>query len=171
MGLLRRTSVPADVRATLPLKGGERVLAGALGREGGWYVGTTQALLLPDVDGFRRLGWERVERAEWDRDHDVLVVVETADFGEREPRHRLAMDDPNRLLEVVFERIIASVVLKRYVGVEANRGLTVVARRSPHTDGPLAWSFVVDRGLDATSPAVREAAERGLAEARAEIGG
>ncbi len=169
MRLLRRTRVPADLAAGLALEPGERVLAWA--RSGGrWYAGTDRALLLPDGDGYRRLGWEQIERAEWDRDRAELLVVETADFGEPEPRHRVKLEDPHRLLELVRERVIASVVVRRYVPVEGRRGLTVVARRAPYRDGPLAWSFVVDRGLDATSPAVRDAAERGLAEARAEIG-
>jgi len=166
----RRTSVPPDVLGDLPLLPGERALAWAQDGQRQWYVGTDRALLLPEDGSWRRIGWERVERAEWDRDSGALVVVETAEFGTLEPTHRLRMNDPNRLLELVRERVTASVVVRRFVAVEGRRGITVVGRRVPHSDGALGWSFVVDSGLDESSPAVQAAAERALAQARAEIG-
>ncbi|MGH3384255.1 MAG: hypothetical protein ACRDO1_06730 [Nocardioidaceae bacterium] len=156
--------------ASLSLDAGERVLASATDGTGQWYVGTLRALHIADDSQSRRLPWESIERAEWDRDEEQLVVVESAEFGAPAPEHRAALVDADRLLQLVRERVTASVVVSRFVAVEGKRGITVVARRAPHTDDELTWTYVVDRGLDASSAAVATAAERGLAEARAEVG-
>ncbi|MPZ59751.1 MAG: hypothetical protein GEU93_00355 [Propionibacteriales bacterium] len=170
MSVFRRRTLPADVASSLPLEPGESVRAAAVDTEGRWYAGTTRALLIPADGAYRRLPWEGIERAEWDGDLERLVVVETADLGEVQPVHRLGLQDPTRFLQFVRERVTASVVVRYFQPVEGGRGITVVARRPPHTDTELSWSFVIDPGLDADSPAVRDAAERGLAEARSQVG-
>jgi hypothetical protein len=167
---LKRSGVPGDVLSALPLRQGESALAAAADAEGRWYVGTARALLLPDADGWRRLPWERVERAHWDRDSEHLVVVETAAFGAPEPTHRLTLSSPERLLQLIRERVTASVVVRFFEPVEGKRGIAVSGRRSPHTDEAIVWSVVVDRGLDERSVQVREAATRALAAAQAEVG-
>jgi hypothetical protein len=154
----------------LHLEPGDRVLAWATDRRSTWYAGTARALLISTADQTLRIPWERIEHAEWDADAELLVVVEVADFGTAKPVHRAALYDPERLLQLVRERITASIVLERFVPVSGRRGITVVARRAPHTDEPLTWSFVVDLALDETSAEVVAAIERGLADARAEIG-
>ncbi len=165
-----RGGVPAEVRRNLPLRPGESVLAAAGDRDGRWYVGTARALLVPEHDGWRRLPWETVERAMWDRDSDVLIVVETADFGRPEPTYRAALQEPERLLELIRERVTASIVLKVFEPVEGKRGVTVSGRRSPHSDDELTWSVLVDPGLDETSEPVRAAANRALLAAESELG-
>jgi hypothetical protein len=168
----RRThaAVPTEVTRALPLQVGESPLAGARDRSGRWYVGTAVALLLPDGDGWERLPWEQVERATWDRESEQLVVVETADFGRPEPTHRATLPDPERLLELIRERVTASIVVKLFEPVDGRRGVTVAGRRSPHSDAPVAWSVLVDPGLDADAAPVRAAAERALGAAQSEIG-
>lgn len=165
-----RDGLPAEVVRALPLQPGEHVLASAEGEPGRWYVGTALALLVPEHDGWRRLPWESIERATWDRDSERLVVVETAEFGQPEPTHRAALSSPERLLELTRERITASIVITMFEPVAGKRGVTVSGRRSPHSDADIAWSVLVDRGLDASSDEVRAAARRGLAAARSEIG-
>jgi hypothetical protein len=165
-----RAGVPADVVRRLPLEPGESVLAGAADPEKRWYVGTARALLVPERDGWRRLPWETVERATWDRESGRLLVVETADFGQPEPMHRAELADAERLLELVRERITASVVVRVFEPVEGKRGITVSARRSPHTDDELTWSVQVDPGLDERSPAVGAATRRALEAAQSEVG-
>lgn len=162
--------LPGSVRASLPLIRGERVLAAAADDGGRWFVGTNRALYLSQEAGFRRLPWESIERAEWVRDASALVVVELADFGEPQTAHRVTLPEPGRLPNVVHERVTASMVVSRFVPVVGKRGITVVGRRPPHSDEPIAWSVVVDRGLDAESAQVRAAADRGLALARGEVG-
>lgn len=167
---LRRPSRRTPHLPVLPLEHGERVLAWATDGAGQWYVGTARALLLSSPTESRRLPWESIERAEWNGDTAQLEVVELAEFGQRKPAHRAALQEPQRLLQLVRERITASIVVSVYVPVEGGRGIAVVARRAPHTSEPLTWTCVVDPGLDEGSPSVRAAFERGLAEARAEIG-
>jgi hypothetical protein len=166
----RRPSRRTPHLPALPLEHGERVLAWATDGAGLWYAGTARALLLSSRTESRRLPWESIERAEWDGDTAQLEVVELAEFGQPKPVHRAALQEPERLLQLVRERITASIVVSRFVPVAGNRGITVVARRAPHTAEELTWSCVVDPGLDEDSPQVRAAFERGLAEARGEIG-
>jgi len=169
----RRSShgVPATVRASLRLAPGERVLAGAADDAGSWAVGTDRALHLPAAAGdWRVLPWEEVDRAGWDEDSERLEVVEIADFGEPQPRHRLALRDPLRLLDLVRERVTASVLLTRNVPVAGSGGIKVVARRSPTRQGEVTWSTWLDQGLDPSDPGVRRAVDEGLAAARAELG-
>jgi hypothetical protein len=162
--------VPAEVRRRLDLESGERVLAGAVDSAGDWHVGTDRALHLGDGEGWRRLPWERVDRAGFDDDTERLRVVEVADFGEPEPAYELALVEPRRLLELVRERVTASVLLSRNVPVAGSRGVKVVARRSP-VGGPVEWSFVLDDGLQPDDPRVVAAVAAGRADAEAELGG
>ena len=162
--------VPATTCAALDLAPGERVLAGASDDAGEWVVGTDRALHLPASHGSRTLAWEQVDRASWDEESERLVVVEVADFGEIQPSHELALRDPLRLLDLVRERVTASVLLTRHVPVAGTRGFKVVARRSPTRQGEVIWSTWLDHGLDPADPAVRDAVDEGLAAARAELG-
>ena len=163
-------SLPAEVRAGLELSPGERVLAAARDSDGRWHVGTDLALHLATTDGVRRLPWQRIDRASWNPDDERLVVIEVADFGQPEPRTSFVVADPGNLLELVRERVTASVLLTRNVPVEGSRGLKVIARRAPNGTGEVDWSFWLDRRLDPSDPKVLEAAHRGLVEARSELG-
>lgn len=162
--------MPDDVRADLPLEPGERVLAAAADDLGSWVVGTDRALHVPAPDGWRVLAWQRVDRAGWDRETERLEVVEVADFGAPQPRHELALSDPSRLLDLVRDRVTASVLLTRHVPVAGSRGLKVVARRSPTGRGEVDWSCWLDDGLDPDDPEVRRAVQEGLAAGRSELG-
>jgi hypothetical protein len=93
-----------------------------------------------------------------------------ADYGQPEHRTSLAVEGPGRLLELVRERVTASVLLIRHVPLEGTRGIKVVARRAPTGGGDIDWSFWLGDRLDPNDPQVRAAAERGLAEARSELG-
>lgn len=144
---------------------GERLLAWSPLEEGA-VGGTRDALYLPDGS---RLPWEEVEAADWDRDQSVLTVSEVGTWGEVRRTHRLEIAQPGRLLELVRERVTASIVLQRHVPVDARRGLRVIARRAPRGDRPLVWVYELDEGVDPDDPAVRAAATAALAEARAEV--
>ena len=162
--------MPKEAVRRLPLVPGESPLAVSADREGRWHVGTARALLVPEQDGWRRVPWEAVERATWDRESEHLIVIETADFGQPQPTYRAALPDPERLLQLIRERVTASIVIKVFEPVEGKRGITVSGRRSPHSDDDLVWSVLVDKGLDERSPQVRAAAERALAAAQSELG-
>ena len=145
---------------------GEKVLAWATTTSGEVVAGTRDALY---VDAYR-LPWEEVEAADWDRDTSVLRLSEVGAWGEQRVEHAFAIEEPGRLLELVRERITASVVLQRHVPLERHRGLRVIARRAPRGDRPIAWFYEYDEGVDPEDPVVREAARAALAAARDEVG-
>ena len=70
----------------------------------------------------------------------------SARWGEQRPEHAFAIDEPGRLLELVRERVTASVVLQRHVPVDGRRGVRVIARRAPAADRPTLLALRVRRG-------------------------
>ncbi|MFC4783566.1 hypothetical protein ACT8ZV_03780 [Nocardioides sp. MAHUQ-72] len=156
---LRRSRPPVAVPS------GERVLAWAEGAEG-VVAGTRDALYVGD----RRLAWELVEAADWDRETSVLRVSEVGTWGEQRREHRFTLEEPGLLLELVRERVTASVVLQRHVPVQGRRGLRVIARRAPRGDQPLLWLYEYDAGVDPADPEVRRLAAEALEAARADVG-
>jgi hypothetical protein len=168
--LPHRESIPDHVRRALPLLDGERLLVGSVDEQGRWYVGTTSGLFVPEGSTYRRIRWEAIERAEWDSETGRLLVEEVAEFGRPMPQHSARLADAGRLLQLIRERVTASVVLTRFVPVAGNRGISVVGRRAPGTVGPVDWSFVIDPSLSPEDPRVRAAVEQALAEAEYELG-
>ena len=155
-------------RPRLPVGPGERVLAWAPVRDtSGEHVvgGSRDALYLPD-----RIPWEQVASADWDQDTATLRVVEVGRFGEPSPVHTLRLDDGGRLLQLVRERVTASIAVQRHVPVTARRSVRILARRPPGTHGDLAWFVEYDEGLDPADPAVEAVVQQALAEARADVG-
>lgn len=138
----------------------------------GAVAGTRDALYLSLVEPGEtiRIPWERVEAADWDLDTSILRVSEVGSWGEVRPEHLLTIEEPGRLLELVRERVTASVVLQRHVALEGRRGVRVIARRAPRGDQPLQWVYEYDEGIDPDAPSVRAAAEEALAAARDEVG-
>lgn len=147
---------------------GEKVLAHAAvtGSEE-HAAGTREALYLP---GGRRVGWEHVEAADWDREAGLLTVTETASWGEPRPSHAVPLDDADRLLQLVRERVTATVLLQRHVPVQGKRGVRVIGRRAPGGERSVTWYLDYDEGLDPADPFVDHAAQEALAAARDEIG-
>jgi hypothetical protein len=168
---VRGRKAPPEIlrRADLPRR--ERVLTAAGADDGTWLLGTRDSLVLVVPDGpVRRLAWEQVATADWDREEDRLRVVELAEYGAVPTVHELSISDPGLLLDLVRERVTASVLLTRRVLVERKRGLTVIARRAPSGRGALGWAFELDPGLEPDDPLVRVAAEEGLRAAQEELG-
>jgi hypothetical protein len=155
---------------------GERALAWAPLVGGGFAVGTRDALYLPQG----RVPWEQIQAADWDRDQGRLQVSEVGTFGEPRPEHVLvvgsadtagsAAADADRLLQLIRERVTASVLVSRYVAVTGRRGLRVIARRAPSGHGEVQWLVEYDPGVDPDDPFVRAAAETALAGARSDVG-
>jgi hypothetical protein len=161
----RRTHPPVEVGA------GERLLAWAPIADGGWAAGTRDALYLPEA----RVPWEQVQAADWDSDEGRLHVSEVGSWGEPRPSHALtipdsAAKDADRLLQLVRERVTASVLLSRHVPVTGRRGVRVVARRAPAGRSDVQWLYEYDEGVDPEDPFVRAAAETALAAAKADVG-
>ena len=159
---LRRNGPPVEVPA------GERVLSWAESASG-VVAGTREALYLPGPPP-RRVPWEQVEAADWDLDTDTLRVSEVGTWGEPRPSYELTMTEPGRLLELVRERITASVVLQRHVPIRGKHGVRVIARRAPSGSRELSWLFEYDEGVDPADPFVEHAAREALTAAQNEVG-
>ena len=111
---------------------GEKVLARARAADGVDLLGTRDALHLLTPDGdTRRHAWELVHAAAWDSESETLALQ-----FEEEVTSRHHLPDADRatrlLLQLIDERICASILLQRHVAMRGRRGLTVVARRAPH---------------------------------------
>lgn len=148
------------------LPGGGRALASARAADGTMVVGGRDALHV----GEARIPWETVEKADWDADTSTLIVTEVGAWGLERPVHTVVLEEPGRLLELVRERVTASVVLQRHVEVRGRRGFRVIARRAPRGDQPVQWVYEFDEGVDPEDPVVRRAAEAALARAREDVG-
>lgn len=164
----RRSGVPPEVDEQVGREPGERILAAAPATAG-WVVATSHALWVPGDSGMVRLGWESVDSASWDRDEEVLTVVQAAPVDGRPRRWLLRMPDAGELLLVVKEQVRATVVTSRWVPVVGDRGVTIVARRPPGTDR-LAWTVSVDAGLVMDEPTTRARVDEALAMLRSELG-
>lgn len=152
---------------------GERVLAWAQGPDGA-AAGTRDALVLSRASQAEpvvtRIPWEQVQAADWDQDSSVLRVSEVGHWGEVRPEHRLTLEEPGRLLQLVRERVTASVVLQRHVPVSGRQGVRVIARRAPRGDLPITWFLEYDQGVDPSDPEVRRLTRATLEAAQDEVG-
>ena len=157
---------PFPKRPAIDVAPGERVLAWTEATTGEVLAGTREALYLAGT----RLGWQDVEAADWDRDTEEFRVAEVGSWGKPRVEHRFAISEPRRLLELVRERVTASVLLVRHVPLEGRRGVRVIARRAPSGDRGLRWIYEYDAGIDPDDPTVRLAAETALAAAQDEVG-
>lgn len=158
-------------RPTVAVAPGERLLASAATPDGTVLAGTRDAFYLA-VPGreVRRTPWEEVEAARWDRDTDTFHLSEVGSWGQQRPSVEVHLEEPGRLLELVRERVTASVVLQRRVDVHGRRGLRVIARRAPRGDRPVKWVYEYDEGIDPSDPAVERAARDALAQAVQDVG-
>ncbi|MEJ7834504.1 MAG: hypothetical protein WKF79_16440 [Nocardioides sp.] len=153
-------------RPALGVAPGERLLAWATTDDGEVVGGTRDAFYLPG-----RVPWEEVEAADWDRDTSVLQVREVGSWGEVRSEHTFTIPEPGRLLQLVRERVTASVVLQRHVPVRGRRGVRVIGRRPPGRPAEPAWFFEYDEGVDPTDPDVKRVCADALAAAQQEVGG
>jgi hypothetical protein len=165
----RAPKVPSEMRASLSLQDGERVLAAATTTDGASIVATTRAVFLPTETGLRRIGWEQVDKAGWDRDQGTLWVLEAAPLGARPHRWRVQVDDPGHVIDVVRERVNATVVVSQHVALVGERGVRVVGRRPPGTD-VLTWSVAVDSGINVNDPQLRAKITEAVEEVRRQVG-
>lgn len=150
---LRREKPPAPVRAV----GG--VLAWAA-TEDGWLVGTRAELVHVPAEGQPvRLPWWEVHAADWSQDEETLTVAGLGAFR---------VHDAGLLLQLVRERVQASIVLQRHHPVHGRHGFRVVARRRP--DGGIVWLVEYDAGVDPDAPGTVRAVRDALRQARSDVG-
>jgi hypothetical protein len=149
---------------------GEKVLASATAANGTVLAGTRDAFYAVADGETRRVPWEQVEAATWDRDTDTFRLSEVGTWGEQRPVHAAVLAEPGRLVELVRERVTASVVMQRHVPVDGRRGLRVIARRAPSGAGAVQWVYEYDEGIDPDDDRVREASRATLEAMRRDVG-
>ncbi|WP_211348908.1 hypothetical protein [Nocardioides litoris] len=152
-------------RPDLEVGPGERLLAWATTDDGVVIGGTRDAFYAPV-----RVPWEQVEAADWDSETGSLRLSEVGEWGRPRPEHVYAVADPGRLLQLVRERVTASVVYQRHVPITGRRGIRVIARRPPARTTEVTWVYEFDEGIDPDDPFTRLAAAEALAAARIEVG-
>ena len=159
---------PGRVRSAVP----GRVLAATEAVGGSWLAGTRDALYAVSAAGAVELSvpWERVQRADWDVDTSTFRVEQVEDYGLPVRSATFELDEPGLLLQLVRERVSASVLLHRRVELQRRRGLSVIARRAPSGQGEVTWAYEFDLGVDPADPSVMAAAERALGEAQESLG-
>jgi len=160
-------AAPASVVDRAGLARGEKVLAFANDADH-WLLGTRLALVLVS-DEVVRLPWESVQAADWDQDEARLTVSEVGEFGRPRASYGFTLENPALLLQLIRERVTASVVIQRGFPVSGKRGFKVIGRRSPD-GGPITWMHEYDAGIDPDEPGVAAAAAQALAQARADVG-
>lgn len=163
-------------RSPIRVGRGERLLATAQaadahlgGTRDAFYVLRTRGATF-ELSETLRIPWEEVQAADWDEETSTFRISEVGTWGEQRPEHDFTVEEPGRLLELVRERVTASIVLQRQVPVDDRRGLRVIGRRAPRGDRPVRWIYEYDEGVDPADPAVRSAAREALAAAREEVG-
>jgi hypothetical protein len=168
MRLFRRSEVvPVDVRERAGLARRTPVLASGQADDGRWLLGTPDALVVVGADVLR-LPWSEVQAVDWDGDEGRLLITGVGTFGQPRPRHGFRLTEQGLLLQLVRERVQASIVLQRRFPVERRRGFTVIGRRT--AGGPIAWMVEYDDGIDLADPGVGRLVEEALARARGDVG-
>ncbi|MET3963366.1 hypothetical protein ABIE44_003300 [Marmoricola sp. OAE513] len=170
----RAEKAPAAVVEAASLARGEKVLAFARDTRAGdgqrWLLGTRFALhLVTPGEESVRIGWESVQAADWSQDEETLTLSEVGEFGSPRAAYVFGLDDPVLLLQLIRERVTASVVLQRGYLIEGKRGFKVIGRRSP-AGGEIAWMHEYDAGIDPERADVQKAAQEALVRARADVG-
>lgn len=161
--LRRRDDRPAW--ATAP----ERVLAAAATRDGArWLLGTRSALVVAtEGESPTVWPWEKVQSADWDADERRLRVSLIGEYGQTRPVSTYQLDDPTLLLQLVRERITASVLYQRHIVPPGEkRGFRVIARRNP-TGGEVVWMADFEVGVEPSS--VADLVEAAMAQGRSEL--
>lgn len=127
-------------------------------------IGSPSVLSTGDPGGWQHVGWHEIERGGW---NDELHRLSWVRVDGRRGEVELAV--PGRLPELFRERVEATIVLRQFVPLAGERGVTISARRPLGQPGPLDWHTSLTRGLTWQTAGVREAVDDALARTRAEF--
>jgi len=170
MGIFRKRQLPSEFAAFAEqVPSEERLLAWAQGpvaADGSpTLVVATDRALYPfgNVD---RLPWEHVLRAAWD---DPIQEVVTVNGTGGVDVVRLALEDAGSIPQVIFERVMATIVMQRHIQLVGKNGASLVARRVRDSD-EIRWEVIFDAGLDPSDPELRAQADEELAALRLSVG-
>jgi len=160
--------VPRDVQCRISLDRGDQVLAVAQTTTGSWLIGTRGKLIIVGeqvVD----IPWHEVEDATWESESATLVLRRLAPFGEPVAAWTFGLTSAERLVQLLHERVMSTIISRRRVEVGPGNGFTVIGRRDP-LGSEIAWMTSYDVGLDPTDPEIEELVASALAVSRREVG-
>jgi hypothetical protein len=126
-------------------------------------IGSPAVLSSGGPDGWQHVGWHLIERGGWNGELHQLSWVQVDGR-----RGAVQLDKPGRLPELFRERVEASIVVKQFVPLAGERGVTISARRDLGAGGGIDWHTSLTRGLSGQSEAVQQAVQEALAATRAE---
>ena len=129
----------------------------------GFCIGSPGWLCYGSAEGWTQVGWHEIERGGWNVETRTLSWVRH-DGG----RGSVALAEPGRLPELFRERVEASIMIKKYVPLVGERGVTVTARRDLAGSGEITWHSTLTKGLSWQTAGVREAVDAVMAEVRTE---
>ncbi len=162
--------LPVEVTRRLGLGRRDRPLAAARDDGGVWWVAVHDALFVPDGDDHRRVPWEHVDRAGWDRDTSRFTLDEASSSAAGRRTTTAVFDVSGDLLSVMRERVTATVVQVTPVELpEIGSEVTVTVRRSAR-DGAVFTQTDLAAGTDPDDPVVAEAVRRAVEQVRSELG-
>jgi Cytochrome b(N-terminal)/b6/petB len=164
---VKHAAARVHARAHAPTRPGERLLEVASGAGGDLLAATDRALYHQDHHSWTRLGWEEVDRVDWDEDRRSLMLTGLAP---RVPaRTVLCVAREWGLPAVATECARSAKVIDQRISLNGGAGARVVARRRP--GGPVVkWLVVLDHGLDPADPKIRAELRSALTALRAETG-
>ncbi|HEX7302712.1 hypothetical protein [Lentzea sp.] len=147
MGLFRRlfgNGTPDGFTGTL--EPDETVIAHTAVRGGEHLVVTTLGLWVP---GPRRIGWHLISKVKWEGSLRVVEAVEASTEGpvvllEDLPAQRFTVDDPQRVLRAISQRVECSIRQRERV---ESPGVWILQRKIPGRDG-VVWQARGDAGVD-----------------------
>lgn len=156
MGLFKRLfGNGAPDGFTGSLEQDETVIAHAAVTGGGHVVVTSLGLWVPGETP-RRIGWHLISKVKWEAALRVVEAAEVSAEGpvvllEDLPAHRFALDDPQRVMRAISQRVEGSIRHRERV---ESPGVWILQRKIPGRDGVM-WQARGDAGVDLA--AVREA--------------
>lgn len=163
----RRPRLPDDVRRTLTLVPGDKVLTAApLADDGGWVVASRVALhVCRTGQEPQSSGWSQVDRGSFDPDRPAITVHWVTGVDEV---LALAAPTPVGLAVVFRERVQSSVV--HAVSVTVPRGGTVRVALRRAEDGSLFSQVIGGGAVDLDDPGTALLIDRAEQQVRAEAG-
>jgi len=171
MGFLdrrRKAELPGEIRRSVPLASGDRIIAWAQDEQtGGYVVASTHRLASVGPDGalLWQRPWHEAESGTWQGDSGLLTVMWV---DHRRPAQWLVRE-PSMLQQALRERIQASVVLSDEFRADNRRTVRVVIRQDFATGG-LLEQVIPGKGVDPGDPDVAAEAARRLQRMRSEVG-
>jgi hypothetical protein len=162
-----------EIRSSLPLVPGERVLTMTCDLTGSWVAASERALYhcdgapsrVPVPQEWVRLGWEEIGQVTWDDTESTLTLTGLLPTVPRRTVLHLPSAPP--LTSLAKERVSWTAVLRTEIELGEHGTARVIGRRRPGAD-ELTWLVGLDGERDA--PDVQASVEAALDDLRGRLG-